>query len=243
MAAPDFLLHLVTRAARDNEIVMFFEGHRLCSSELAVGMADGPPTDVDPVSTILVPHLDKIYMEMGRLCAGRPGDPHAWINREMNGWWVGRETALAVDVESGKLVDYETFIRRFYAHYHPLYNGNQPLIHPQPAGIAITDGLGRFIGWHAITILRVGLGPKAKTRVYFYNPNNDSGQDWGHGVVVSTEGNGERFGESSLPVGEFASRLYLFHYDPCDEGDITAVPAKDIAGVKSMACASWASDR
>lgn len=243
LAAPDYLLHLVRRAARDDEIVMFFEGHRLSSAELTAGAAAAALTDVDPVSTVLVPHLDRIYKEMGRLCDGRDGDPHAWINREMHGWWVGRETALAVDLPTGKLTDYENFVRRFFGLYHPLYNGNQPVIHPQPAGIAITDSRGRFIGWHAITILRVGLGPKGNTRVYFFNPNNDSGQDWSQGVVVSTEGNGERFGESSLPIGQFASRLYLFHYDPCDEGDVTAVPAEEIAEVEAMARATWAADR
>lgn len=243
LAAPDYLLHLLTRAARDDEIVMFFEGHRLSSSALTEGLAAAPPGDVDPVSIVLVPHLDRIYTEMGRLCAARDGDPHAWINREMHGWWVGRETALAVELATGKLSGYDGFVRRFFGLYHPLYNGNRPLIHPQPAGIAITDSRGRFIGWHAITILRVGLGPKGNTRVYFFNPNNDSGQDWSQGVVVSTEGNGERFGESSLPIAQFASRLYLFHYDPCDEGDMTAVPAEEIAEVEAMARATWAAER
>ncbi|GGO53750.1 hypothetical protein GCM10012287_41140 [Streptomyces daqingensis] len=46
-------------------------------------------------------------------------------------------------------------------------------------------------------------------RVYVFNPNNDSGQDWGDGVVVSTAGNGERFGEASLPFDQFASRLHV----------------------------------
>lgn len=242
-ATPDYLLHLLTRAARDDEIVMFFEGHRLSSAELLAGMGPARLMDVDPVSSVLVPHLDRIYMEMGRLCQGRDGDPHAWINREMHGWWVGRETALAVDLATGKLTDFEYFVRRFYGLYHPLYNGNQPVIHPQPAGIAVTDSGGRFIGWHAITMLRVGLGPKGNMRVYFYNPNNDSGQDWGEGVEVSTEGNGERFGESSLTISQFSSRLYLFHYDPCDEGDMLSIPAQEIAEIEAMARASWAADR
>jgi hypothetical protein len=33
-------------------------------------------------------------------------------------------------------------------------------------------------------------------RVYFYNPNNDSGQDWGDGIVVSIADNGEDYGEA-----------------------------------------------
>lgn len=243
LALPDYLLHLLTRAARDDEIVLYFEGRPLSSATLAAGLALAPPADVDPVSTVLVPHLDRVYAEMGRLCADRPGDPHAWINPEMHGWWVGRGTALAVDLGSGLLSDHDAFTRRFYALYHPLYNGNRPVIHPQPCGIAVTDSAARFIGWHAITILRVGLAPDGGMRVYFYNPNNDGGQDWGGDVVVSTEGKGERFGESSLPIAEFASRLYLFHYDPCDEADPALVPAAEVAAVEAMARASWAASR
>ncbi|SDH48998.1 hypothetical protein [Roseospirillum parvum] len=241
LAAPDYLLHLLARAARDDDIVMVFEGQRLSSAALRSGLASQPPMDVDPVSVVLVPHLDRIYMEMGRLCAGRPGDPHAWVNSEMHGWWVGRDTALAVDLPGGTLAgDYATFVRRFFAHYHPLHNGNAPVTHPQPAGIAVTDSLGRFIGWHAVTILRVGLGPKGDMRLYFFNPNCDGGQDWGQGVVVSTEGNGEWFGESSLPFESFASRLYLYHCDACDEGDLAGVDAETVAGIEAMARATWA---
>ena len=80
-------------------------------------------------------------------------------------------------------------------------------------------------------------------RAYFYNPNNDSGQDWGQGLVVSTEGHGERYGESSLPAEEFASRLYLFHYDALERGDPERVPAADIARATELARESWAADR
>ncbi|MCC5950932.1 MAG: hypothetical protein JJU45_02435 [Acidimicrobiia bacterium] len=243
LAAPDYLLRLITRATRDHDIQMLFEGEPISSAELGAGVATAPVADVDPVSVLLVPHLDRIYAEMGRRCVGREGDPHAWVNREMHGWWVGRETALVVDLASGDLTDVEQFVRRFYALYHPLYNHNRPVVHPQPAGIAVTDSLGRFIGWHAISILRVGVDPTDTMRVYFFNPNNDSGQDWGHGVVVSTEAHGERFGESSLPIGEFASRLYLFHYDSCDVGDMAAVPADEVAAVEALARGSWAEDR
>ncbi|MGY6501927.1 MAG: hypothetical protein ACXIVQ_13680 [Acidimicrobiales bacterium] len=243
IAAPDYLIRIVTRAARDDEINMFFEGQRLSSADLADGTISSALTDVDPVSMVLVPHLDRIYIEMGRRCAAREGDPHTWINRELHGWWVGRETAIAVDVATGDLVDFDAFVRRFFALYHPLYNHSRPVVHPQPAGIAVTDSLGRFIGWHAISILRVGLDPTGTTRVYFFNPNNDSGQDWGHEVVVSTEGHGERFGESSLPIDQFTSRLYLYHYDPCDVAPLDAVPVEAISSVEPMARASWAADR
>jgi hypothetical protein len=243
LTAPDYLLRMVARAARDDEIRIFFEGEAISSAEAPDGTIAAPLTDVDPVSMVLVPHLDRIYIEMGRRVAQRSGDPHEWINREMHGWWVGRETALAVDIPTGALTNYDEFVARFYALYHPAHNRDRPVVHPQPAGIAITDSLGRFIGWHAISILRVGLDPSEQVRVFFFNPNNDGGQDWGHDVVVSTEGNGERFGESSLPIDEFASRLYLFHFDPCDLGDVAAVPATILAEVESLARATWAAER
>jgi len=244
LAAPDYLLHLLTRAARDDDIVMAFEGQRLSSAALSTGLALTPPVDVDPVSVVLVPHLDRIYMEMGRRCVGRAGDPHAWVNSAMHGWWVGRDMALAVDLATGGLAETaDRFVRLFHGLYHPLYNGNKPVTHPQPAGIAVTDSVGRFIGWHAITILRVGLGPQGNMRVFFFNPNYDGGQDWGQGVVVSTDGNGERFGESSLPFDQFTARLYLFHYDACEEGRTDAVPEGTVAEILGMARATWAAPR
>ena len=240
---PDYLLQVLAWAARDDEVAMHFEGTRVTSRGVDAGLAKAPPLDVDPVSVVLVPHLDRIYAEMGRLCEDRDGDPHRWINPELHGWWVGRGFDLAVDVPTGRLEDYDGFVRRFYAAYHPFYNGNVPVIHPQPAGIASTDSGGRFVGWHAITLLRVALDQHDVMRVYFFNPNNDSGQDWGHGVMVSTQGHGERFGEGSLSIAEFVSRLYLFHSDPLDLGDPSQVPAEAIAQVTAMARESWAAER
>ena len=144
---------------------------------------------------------------------------------------------------TGELVDVDGFLRHFYAAYHPFYNGNQPLIHPQPAGVAVTDSAARFIGWHAIAVLRVSLDPEDTMRVYFYNPNNDSGQDWGDDVVVSTAGSGERFGEASLPFDQFASRLYIFHADPLENGRPEDVPAEDIARITGYIERSWGADR
>ncbi|HKJ83074.1 MAG TPA: hypothetical protein VJ961_03525 [Mariprofundaceae bacterium] len=239
---PDYLLQMIAWAARDDEIVMHFEGQRISSMALADDNA-AAPIDVDPVSVILVPHLDRIYTKMGGLCETREEDPHCWINPEFHGWWVGRGFRIAVYVSTGELREYEDFIRHFYAVYHPFYNGNQPLIHPQPAGIAATDSAARFVGWHAITILRVALDQEGEVRVYFFNPNNDSGQDWGENVIVSTEGYGERYGESSLPVGEFASRLYLFHFDPLERGFADRVPEEDIRNVIAQARLSWAAER
>ncbi len=240
---PDYLLQMVAWAARDDEIVIHFEGQPISSKESASGVATSPIMDLDPVSLLVVPHLDRIYAEMGRRCMDRKGDPHQWINPEFHGWWVGRGFWINVDVATGNLHEPEEFLRHFYADYHPYYNGNQPLIHPQPAGIAATDSAARFMGWHAITIVRVALDPADVMRVYFFNPNNDSGQDWGDDIQVSTAGNGERFGESSLPFDQFASRLYIFHYDPLEHGEVTAVSQEEINRVMAYVRRSWGADR
>ncbi len=240
---PDFLLHLVTRAARDDELIQQFEGVAISSRDSEAGLAASPPMDLDPVSLVVVPHLDRIYTEMGRRCIGRGGDPHRWVNPEFHGWWAWRGFRINVDVATGKLTDLDGFVRDFHAAYHPQFNGDQPLTHPQPAGIAVTDSAARFGGWHAITILRVARDPEGVMRVYFFNPNNDSGQDWGDGVVVSTAEHGERFGESSLPFAEFASRLYIFHYDPLEPGEPQLVPDADVQAVADLVHRSWGADR
>ncbi|MFI6025946.1 hypothetical protein [Amycolatopsis magusensis] len=240
---PDYLLQMVVWAARDDEITMHFEGQPISSKDSESGVATTLPTDLDPVSLLVVPHLDRIYAEMGRRCAGRPGDPHRWVNPEFHGWWAARGFRINVDVETGNLIDLDAFLRQFHASYHPEYNGGQPLIHPQPAGVAVTDSAARYVGWHAITILRVAPDPQEVMRVYFYNPNNDSGQDWGDGVVVSTAGNGERFGEASLPFDQFASRLYIFHIDPLERGEPEKVPAEDVERITGFIERSWGADR
>ncbi|MEV7554104.1 hypothetical protein AB0N89_31180 [Amycolatopsis sp. NPDC089917] len=240
---PDYLLQIVVWAARDDEIVMHFEGQPISSKDSAEGLASTPQTDLDPVSLLVVPHLDRIYAEMGRRCIGRPGDPHRWVNPEFHGWWAARGFRINVDVETGNLIELDTFLRQFHVSYHPDYNGGQPLIHPQPAGVAVTDSAARYVGWHAITILRVAPDPQDVTRVYFYNPNNDSGQDWGDGVVVSTAGNGERFGEASLPFDQFASRLYIFHTDPLEHGEPEKVPAEDVTRIIDYIERSWGANR
>lgn len=240
---PDYLLQMVVWAARDDEIVMHFEGQSLSSKDSEGGVATSSPVDLDPVSQLLVPHLDRIYAEMGRRCADRPGDPHRWVNPEFHGWWSARGFHINVDVATGNLIDLDDFLRAFYASYHLDFNGGQPLIHPQPAGVAVTDSAARYIGWHAITILRVAVDPDAVTRVYFFNPNNDSGQDWGDGVVVGTAGNGERAGEGSLPFEQFASRLYIYHTDPLEHGEPDKIPSADIDNVIGYIQRSWGADR
>jgi len=240
---PAELLRILAWAARDDEIVMRFEGNSISSRELGAGLATEPPVDVDAVSLLTVPHLDRIYFEMGRRSVGRGEDPHKWVNAELHGDHVGHGFRIAVDVFTGGLKDFEGFIRDFYAAYHPFYNGNIPVINPQPAGIAVTDSATRFLGWHAITIQRVSMDADKTMRVYFFNPNNDSGQNWGQGIVTSTQGKGELYGEASLPVAEFVSRLYVFHYDPIEKGEPGDIPADDVSQVMELARSSWASER
>lgn len=240
---PAELLRILAWAARDDEIVMRFEGNSISSRDLGAGLASEPPVDVDAVSLLTVPHLDRIYFEMGRRSAGRGEDPHKWVNAEFHGDHVGHGFRIAVDVFTGGLKDFEGFIRDFYAAYHPFYNGNIPIINPQPAGIAVTDSATRFLGWHAITIQRLALDADETMRVYFFNPNNDSGQNWGQGIVTSTQGHGELYGEASLPVAEFASRLYVFHYDPLEKGEPSDIPTDEVNRAMQLAQGSWASGR
>ncbi|MCC5874294.1 MAG: hypothetical protein JJU22_17990 [Gammaproteobacteria bacterium] len=240
---PGYLLQLLLWATRDGEIVMSFEGEAISSKDLAAGLAEDLHTELDPISLILVPHLDRIYGEMWRRVEDRKEDGHRWINPEFHGWWVQRGFAICVDIFSGAIIDFEAFIRRFHAHYHPYYNGNQPVIFPQPAGIASTTSGGEFVGWHAIAIQRVGLGPTGDMRVYFNNPNNEGRQDWGSGVVTSVTGHGEIPGESSLTFEQFCSRLYLFHYDPLEQGEPDAVDAQVIADIAEAASSTWAAGR
>jgi len=236
----DYLLQVLTWAARDNEVLSRFEGREVSSKNLEQGLIKDTPVDVDPVSLILIPHLDRIYGEMWRRCEDRNDDAHRWINPEFYGWWVSHGFKVVADIHTGEITDYDDFIRHFYASYHPYYNGNIPVIHHQPAGIAVTDSAARFVGRHAITILRVALSPRNEMRVYFFNPNNDSGQDWGQGITCSTRGNGEIRGEASLPVAEFTSRLYAFHYDTLELGNLAAIPETEVARVMELGYGSWA---
>lgn len=240
---PGFLLEQITWAARDNEIDMHFEGALLRSNQLGAGLVEELHKELDPVSLILVPHLDRIYIEMGRRTVGREEDAHRWINPEFHGWWVHRGFATAIQYATGAVIDFTGFIRLFYAAYHPGYNGGRSLIYPQPAGIAATNSEGVFLGWHAVAIQRVTIDLAGDIRVYFYNPNNEGRQDWGQSIITATSGNGEMPGESSLPFEQFASRLYVFHYNAREIGDPAAVPEDAVEHISLLARESWAADR
>ncbi len=232
-----YLLELIASGARDNALTMHFEGKAIHSAQLPAGLASELHTELDPVSLVLTPHLDAIYMEMSRRTLGRAGDGHRWVNPEFHGWWVHRGFA---DLMAEDGVSCEAFIRLFYAAYHPAYNGGRHLVYAQPCGVAVTNHLGEFVGWHAVAIQRVERDPDGCWRVYFFNPNRDKGQNWGQGVVTSTHDHGEFEGESSLPFEQFASRLYVFHYKTIELGDAADVPAAAVADIIEAIAGSWA---
>lgn len=240
LADPGYLLDCIAQAARDDRVVMQFEGTQIASDAVGPGLVDELHTELDPVSLVLVSHLDRIYAEMSRLVVGRGEDGHKWINPEYHGWWVERGFATTIEFATGAVVGFEPFVRLFYATHHPLYRGPAELTHPQPAGIAATDPWGKRLGWHAISILRVEADDAGEVRVYFFNPNNYSRQRWGQGIETSTSGHGEWFGESSLPFHQFAARLYLFHYNEREHGPPEAVPAEAVQRVEALVRESWA---
>ncbi len=236
---PGYLLHLIVQAARDGNVVMYFEGAPIESIDVERGVADELHTELDTVSLLLTPHLDRVYWEMSRRALGRSEDEHKWVNPEFHGWWVHRGFAAMINEDTGAITAPQAFYRRFFAAYHPLYNGGRQLLMPQPAGVAITNTQGAWLDWHAISIQRIEEDPRGQMRVYFFNPNHDKGQNWGQGVITSTCDRGELMGESSLPFAQFASRIYVFHYDPHELGAEDEVPEPNVAEVINLVHGSW----
>jgi hypothetical protein len=236
---PNYLLELVATAARNNLVEIEFEGVSLNSAELLGGVAGGQIDErLDPISRLLVPHLDRLYDEFMRRAALRGEDGHKWVNRALYGRQIASGFAAAVDA-SGFVSGYEDFIRLFYASHHPEYNDEHEMIYPNPIGLLITDIHGRLLGPHAVSILRIAHDSKNELRVYFYNPNNEGRQDWGQDIRPTVSGHDEIAGESSLPFEQFASRLYAFHYSPYETGDAFAVDAREVQRIESLARNSW----
>jgi hypothetical protein len=229
----------IIRAARDNDISMAFEGEVIHSSLLLGGIANEIDPDLDPVSTILVPHLDKIYHEMMKRTLLRGEDGHKWVNPEFYGEWIPRGFLNAIDQMTLNVTNYPAFVKLFYATHHSEYNEGFKLVYPNPVGIFITNVHGELLGLHAVSIQRIEKDPNGEYRVYFYNPNNDSGQNWGQGIKASVSGFGELEGESSLPFHEFAARMYAFHYNPFLQGDIYMVEDRLVEEVQTLAKDSW----
>lgn len=237
---PAHLLELVVAAARDGRLEFTFDAHRVYSDQILKGVATEIDLDLDPVSIVLVPHLDRLYSEFMRRSALRTEDAHKWVNPALYGRWVQNELASAfVDLAQTTVSKFDTFVRRFFATHHLDFNGGHRLMYPNPVGLVVTNHAGKYLGPHAVSIQRVDVDPEGVVRVYFYNPNNEGRQDWGNGVVVSVRGKGEEPGESSLQFDDFAARIYAFHYNPHEEGDHAQVPDERVAGVVEAARKSW----
>lgn len=238
--AQGYLLEVLVSAARDGFVAIPFEGKTVRSSELGGGLAGQIDFDMDPVSVVLVPHLDRIYDEMMKRVALRDEDGHKWVNPALYGRWVPNGFAsIFADRAQTTVADHDDFVRRFFATHHPAYNDGHPLMYPNPVGILVTNSHGDYLGPHAVSLQRVDEGPEGRLRAYFYNPNNEGRQDWGQGVKPTITGHGEEEGESSLPFHDFAARLYAFHYNPYEEGDAYAVPEDDISTIQTAAKETW----
>ncbi len=236
---PGFLLELVARACRDGEVDISFEGAEINSSLIAGGLAPDLHKELDAVSLILVPHLDRVYDEMMKRSTFRGEDGHKFVNPEFYGQWIMKEFSSVINPVTGGVSDYENFARLFYATHHPEFNEGHQLIYPNPVGIFVTTANADLLGLHAISIQRIAQDESGNVRVYFYNPNNDSGQDWGQGIKSTVRNNGEEEGEASLPFDQFLSRVYAYHYNPNEMGDLAAVPADVIERVTTLSKESW----
>ncbi|MEX2572688.1 MAG: hypothetical protein WD317_00265 [Balneolaceae bacterium] len=236
--APGKLLRMIESAAKGNRLRMRFEGQEISSDTLLPGLAKNLDYNLDAVSVVLVPHLDKIYNEMMRRASNRGEDPHKWVNPAMYGHWIPTGFISAYDYLSNSIKDYETFIRTFYATHHPDCNGGHNLAYPNPVGIFLTSSAGKLIGFHAVSVLRVRK-VKGQTRVFMLNPNNEGRQRWQDDIKPTVAGNGEQPGESSLPFHQFASRIYAFHYNPEDLEDTGRVDSEEIRKVEDIAKGSW----
>ena len=236
--ASGYLIKMLISAAREGFIEIPFEGDTLQSNQFEGGLAPKLDMDLDPVSIVLVPHLDRVYDEMMRRTLGRSEDGHKWVNPALYGQWVSTGFSSVFDV-LGHVVHYEDFVRRFYATHHPSFNHGHKLMYPNPVGLLITNAHGELLGPHAVSVQRVAMDPDGNLRVYFYNPNNEGRQDWGQEIHPSVRNNGELEGESSLPFDQFVSRLYAYHFNPYEVGEAFAVPAEVVASIESLARESW----
>jgi hypothetical protein len=236
--APGKLLRMIESAAKANSLWMRFEGNIIKSEELGMGLVKELDYNLDAVSVVLVPHLDKIYNEMMRRASNRADDPHKWVNPAMYGHWIPTGFISAYDYLTNSIKNYESFIRTFYITHHPDYNGGNDLAYPNPVGIFLTSSTGKLIGFHAVSIVRVRR-VKGQVRVFILNPNNEGRQRWQDNMRPTVAGNGERAGESSLPFHQFASRLYAFHYNRSDLNDLKEVSEDEVDKVTKLAKNSW----
>ena len=238
--APAKLVNMIITVAAQDNLILRFENTDLESMKLIKGLVDQLDYNLDAVSAVLVPHLDKIYNEMMRKASGRFEDPHKWVNPALYGHWIQISFASAYSYLTNSIQDFKGFVRLFYATFHPEHNGGREMVYPNPVGIFVTTNRGAMIGFHAVSLLRIAKDKQGIVRAYFLNPNNEGRQNWGQGIQPAVYGNEEKHGESSLPFYQFAARVYAFHFNSLETKDhIESVPAEEIEKVESLARESW----
>lgn len=238
--SPEKLINLIITASVENNLRFRFEGDVLESDLLLKGLATKFDGTLDPVSVVLVPHLDKIYNEMMKRASYRGEDPHKWVNPAFYGHWIPNGFSSAYNYLTQSIHQFQEFVKTFYAAFHPTYNDGKQIIYPVPTGLFITNSRGEMLGFHAVSILRVAPGPEGEIRVYFLNPNNEGRQNWGQGVRPTVFGYGEKAGESSLRFEQFVARSYAIHFHRTGiEERKQKVPRVVIEPVIDMAKDSW----
>ena len=238
--SPAKLVNMIITVAAQNNLILRFENADLESMKLIKGLVDKLDYNLDAVSAVLVPHLDKIYNEMMRRAAGRFEDPHKWVNPALYGHWIQIGFASAYSYMTNSIQDFKGFVRLFYAAFHLEYNGGREMVYPNPLGIFVTTNRGAFLGFHAISLLRIARDQDNQLRAYFLNPNNEGRQNWGQGIQPSVYGHGEQHGESSLPFYQLAARVYAFHFNSLETRDhVEHVPAGEVEKVEALAKESW----
>ncbi len=241
--APAKLVNMLIDAAKTNNLVFRYEGETVESANVLEGLTQAFDFKLDPVSITLVPLLDKVYNEMMKRAAVKHlgKDPHASVNPAFYGHWIQTGFRSVYNPTLHAIQHYDEFVRIFYASFHPDYNGGHHLIYPVPTGIFITDASAQMLGYHAISLTRIEQWPDGGDwRAYFFNPNSQGKQDWGQGIHPTVWGNGERHGESSLPVDEFASRVYAYHFNNLRlEDKHLKVPASTVSKITQLSKESW----
>ncbi len=240
--APGKLINLLIDAATANNVAFRFEGQHIKSATETQGLIRTFDYQLDPVSVVLVPHLDKVYNKMMTLSQVKyPGkDPHVIVNPAFYGHWIQTGFRSVYNPVIGAIDRYDSFVRIFFASFHPEYNGGHHIIYPVPLGIFITDSHANMLGFHAVSLLRVDRDDRGIWRAYFYNPNSEGKQNWGQGIMPTVYDHGEEPGESSLPFYQFAARVYAFHYNTIRlEDKAGKVSEKQVRKVRQLAQNSW----
>lgn len=240
--SPAKLLQLIIMCSKLNTLDCKYEGEVFESRTVGLGLAKDIDLNLDPVSIVLVPHLDKLYNAMMKRAALKHPfeDPHSSVNPAFYGSFIQNGFLTVYDNVAHAIKDYGMAVSIFYHSYHPEYNGENPVVYPVPLGIFITTSSGEMLGFHAISLLRVARDPSEEWRIYFLNPNDEGRQNWGQGIEPSVHGNGERAGESSLPFHELVSRVYAFHYNELTiNSNPYELPHEVIERVEKLARESW----